>query len=157
MIWDAVIPSAVLPEHHNTYMHPDASGKGKSKGNKDKANKKGKSGLSARKAALAYPEGTGPGILRLADQKPKYRITTPAGKMQGLENCTLHLRYNIQPWVGALVWSEGWKWFSPPAWKALGEGAHSAPFELPEVGDASKSKADLQTETGAEANRGSPA
>lgn len=73
----------------------------------------------------------------------------------------MHLKYNIQPWVGALVWSST---EDRGAWRAI-EGESSQVFDMPLVkaaagvgGAASKSlKEELRTETGAERNRGSPA
>lgn len=64
----------------------------------------------------------------------------------------------MQPWVGALTWasagSKGWL----PFWSPL-KGQRSSAFKLPELKavEASKSREELGTETGGEANRGSPA
>jgi len=83
------------------------------------------------------------------------------------------LRYNIQPWVGALVWNawpprnDGQKkaWYAPN-WKEL-LGGKSMAFEFGETkrantGVPTKAKKggdeeSLGTEVGGEANRGSPA
>lgn len=97
--------------------------------------------------------------MRLENQKPKYQITTPASRIAGLENCTLSLRYNIQPWVGALVWDTASASALLPAWDSL-KGGKSEVFAMPELKKAEPSKVkgeDLGTETGGEANRGSPA
>lgn len=149
IIWDAIIPHPSAPWHQNTYIHPVVKGAKKTKTSSKK---------NAKKQLHAYPEGAEPGILKLSGQKPKYQITTPWAKIGGLENCTLHLRYNIQPWVGALTWSST---EDRGAWKGV-VGESSDVFDMPLVkqvgaGAASKSlKEDLKTETGAEARRGSP-
>lgn len=111
--------------------------------------------------------------MRLKDQKPKYQVNTPAGRIAGLENCTLHLRYNVQPWVGALTW-DLWPRTAvvagkkesvlTPFWRAI-EGGRSKVFAMPALKGAAGAgaagtgtkKEDLGTETGGEANRGSPA
>lgn len=50
------------------------------------------------------------GVLRLRNQKPKYRVTTPEGRVAGREGIRLRVEYNVQPWVGALAWDleGGW-------------------------------------------------
>lgn len=145
IIWDAIIPAPSEPWHENTYIHPQKNRKQPSRRqNTAAANHK------------AYPEGAAPGILKLSNQKPKYQITTPWSKIGGAENCTLQLKYNVQPWVGALYWS------SPRPfgmWEGL-QGAMSDVFQMPFVknsAQASKSREELKTETGGERNRGSPA
>ena len=45
--------------------------------------------------------------MRLANQKPKYQITDPSGRLAGRANATLELNWNVQPWVGALTWGAG--------------------------------------------------
>lgn len=47
-----------------------------------------------------------PGSLALHGQRPKYQITDPSGRVAGTRNATLSLHYNVQPWVGALVWGD---------------------------------------------------
>ncbi|KFX92358.1 hypothetical protein O988_07308, partial [Pseudogymnoascus sp. VKM F-3808] len=44
------------------------------------------------------------GIIKLRNQKPKYHITAPTGKVAQTAGVTLRVRYNVQPWVGALAW-----------------------------------------------------
>ncbi|KAI9812954.1 MAG: hypothetical protein M1826_002737 [Phylliscum demangeonii] len=46
-----------------------------------------------------------PGLLALRNAKPKYQITDLSGSIAGRANVTLHVRWNVQPWVGALRWS----------------------------------------------------
>lgn len=44
-------------------------------------------------------------MLKLKNQKPKYQITHPSGKIAETDNVTLRLHYNVQPWVGMLTWN----------------------------------------------------
>lgn len=74
------------------------------------------------------------GIFKLVDQKPKYSITAPGGKVGGLEGVRLVLRYNVQPWVGALAWEQAKTW---GAWKAV-DGGRSSAFKLPFVKEKRK-------------------
>lgn len=45
------------------------------------------------------------GLLKLKNQKPKYQITHPSGKIAETADVTLKLHYNVQPWVGVLTWN----------------------------------------------------
>ena len=69
------------------------------------------------------------GIVKLKNQKPKYTITAPGGKVGGIEDVRLKVRYNVQPWVGALAWEQVSNW---GRWKSI-EGGMSEAFALPEV------------------------
>ncbi|KAG6009663.1 hypothetical protein E4U21_001727 [Claviceps maximensis] len=69
------------------------------------------------------------GLLKLKNQRPKYQITHPSGKVAQVDNVTLRLRYNVQPWVGFLTWNMAEKlgyW-----WPV--DGGVSEPFEFPAV------------------------
>lgn len=183
IIWDAIIPSSLAPWHPNTYIHPGTTRSPKQ--SRDRVRQRSSSPASqqskrlrthdpALDEATPYPKGKTEGIIKLDAQRPKYQVTTPVGKIAGIENCTLYLRYNVQPWVGALQWSA---WPPQPAasldeeekgksggiltpfWRAL-RGGKSQSFEMPAVKGSQGSqtkKEDLGTETGGEANRGSPA
>jgi signal peptidase complex subunit 3 len=48
-----------------------------------------------------------PGLLVLKNQKPKYQITDPSGVIASRPNATLTLSWNVQPWVGPLLWDRG--------------------------------------------------
>lgn len=140
VIWDAIIPSDYSPLHPNTYIHPTSKTTSKSK---SKSKSKGK----------PYPAGASPGIVRLSNQKPKYQITDVSGKIAERTNATLNLHWNIQPWVGALVWTNT---KSYGRWEGLKGGADA--FAFPALkGSETVKKEDLKTETGGERNRGSPA
>lgn len=142
VIWDAVIPAINAPWHENTYIHPVDR-----KGSKPKSKAKNK-----QKQGLPYPAGTAPGILRLAGQKPKYQITDASGLMADRTNATLSLHWNVQPWVGALVWTN---WQTIGRWQGL-EGGVTEAFDFPPLKGTEVKKEDLRTETGAEARKGSP-
>ncbi|KAK4156451.1 hypothetical protein C8A00DRAFT_41028 [Chaetomidium leptoderma] len=53
------------------------------------------------------------GKLSLKNQRPKYQISHPSGKVAEQEDVVLRLHYNVQPWVGILTWNQDadfWKW-----------------------------------------------
>ncbi|KAK5993414.1 Signal peptidase complex subunit 3 [Cladobotryum mycophilum] len=83
------------------------------------------------------------GLLKLKNQKPKYQITHPSGKIAETTDVTLKLHYNIQPWVGLLTWNMD---KDIGLWKAMGGGV-SKLFSLPalKVKDAKK---DTKSKTG---------
>lgn len=79
------------------------------------------------------------GILSLKNQKPKYQITHPTGKIAETDDVTLKVHYNVQPWVGILTWNQDidfWRWakmgkgvsevFALPALKKKDEGKKKA-------------------------------
>lgn len=141
VIWDAIIPSDFSPWHQNTYIHPSTKSSSRKKSSKSK------------RTGKAYPEGGSPGIVRLSDQKPKYQITDVSGKMAERANATLSLHWNVQPWVGAMVWTNRNTY---GRWQGLNGGMDG--FEFPSLkGSETVKKEDLKTETGGERNRGSPA
>ncbi|RMJ03698.1 hypothetical protein BHE90_008614 [Fusarium euwallaceae] len=67
------------------------------------------------------------GILKLRNQKPKYQITHPSGKVAEKDNVELKVHYNVQPWVGLLTWDQGQ---DIGLWKKLAGGV-SERFQLP--------------------------
>lgn len=139
IVWDAIIPSNLAPWHQNTYIHPTPK--------KTKTKTKAK-----KKTGKAYPAGTEPGIIRLSEQKPKYQITDYSGKMAERSNATLTLHWNVQPWVGALVWTNK---ATIGRWTGLEGG--EAHFDFPALKGGEVKKEDLKTEKGGERNRGMPA
>ncbi|KAK3110690.1 Signal peptidase complex subunit [Teratosphaeriaceae sp. CCFEE 6253] len=140
VIWDAVIPALNAPAHPNTYIHPSST-TARPKTKKER--------LAAQKA---FPPGKHPGILKLSKQKPKYQITDVSGKIAGVGNATLVLHWNVQPWVGALVWDNR---RTVGRWQGLQGG--EAAFEFPLLKGTEVKKEELKTATGGERNRGSPA
>jgi signal peptidase complex subunit 3 len=142
VIWDAIIPADDAPTHPNTYIHPTPKS-AKAKGKKAK-----------KAAGKPYPAGGSPGIIKLDAQKPKYQITDVKGKIAERQNATLTLHWNVQPYVGALVWDNK-KTFG--LWKGL-KGGKSETFAFPPLkGSETVKAAELGTETGRENRRGSPA
>lgn len=133
IIWDAILPSKLEPWHQNQYIHPTAAPKG-----------------AHRTSAKIYSAKHTPGALRLRNQKPKYLVTDPRGKLATQDNVTLSLEWNVQPWVGALVWPMDRDW---GVWKRL-RGGRTEPFTFPQV---SQKKGVAGTAKGSEGNRGKPA
>ena len=139
IIWDAILASDSAPWHQNHYIHPSPSGK--------KLPKKSKKAQLAEKSKAQSPYPIGE--LHLKAQRPKYQITDITGKLQNKQNVTLELGWNVQPWVGALTWTN---WQTVGVWKGL-EGGRSEPFEFPEIGAKKVDMKDLKTEKGAEGYR----
>jgi hypothetical protein len=40
------------------------------------------------------------------NQKPKYQITDITGKIAEQKNVSLIVAWNVQPWIGALLWND---------------------------------------------------
>lgn len=144
VVWDAVIPSLSEPWHQTQYQHFKPAPFDQSK-SKSKSKSKG------------VDKGT-PGILKLKSQRPKYQITDYTGKIAERANCTLELNWNVQPWVGALTWTNRQDF---GLWKGL-KGGRSKSFDFPEIKskegtNAGKKEDDMKTVKGSEANRGKPA
>ncbi|RKU40733.1 hypothetical protein DL546_002706 [Coniochaeta pulveracea] len=69
------------------------------------------------------------GKLSIKNQRPKYQITHPTGKVASKDGVQLKLHYNVQPWVGPLTWNQD-KHIG--LWKALKNGV-SKSFKFPAV------------------------
>jgi signal peptidase complex subunit 3 len=67
------------------------------------------------------------GKLELKNQKAKYQITAPGGKLAELDGVVLKVHYNVQPWVGILTWTPQIEFGS---WKKL-KGGVSKTFGYP--------------------------
>ncbi|KAI1615488.1 signal peptidase subunit-domain-containing protein [Exophiala viscosa] len=96
VIWDAIIPATSTPYSWQNL--------------KQKYFPEKKSRTKSRKGSDAKSKTTDlvkPGLISLKNQKPKYQITDPTGVLSERGNATLEVRWNIQPWVGALVWDKG--------------------------------------------------
>lgn len=133
IIWDAILPGAAAPWNPIHYIHPPLKGAKKAKNSK------------ANPAKSPYPAG----ILKLDNQRPKYQITDISGKLQNRTDVTLELGWNVQPWVGALVW-ENYQDFG--MWQGL-IGGKSEAFDLPAIGAKGGKKKDLDIEKGREGHR----
>ncbi|KAF2721116.1 signal peptidase 22 kDa subunit [Polychaeton citri CBS 116435] len=139
VIWDAIVPAANAPKHPNVYSHPSTKAAASKQKQKRQSSK-----------SKPYPEGAQPGILKLSSQKPKYQVTDATGKLAERANATLHLRWNVQPWVGALTWTNKVDF---ALWGKL-DGGRSRVFDFPPLkGSEAAKKEDLKTEKGVEAHR----
>jgi hypothetical protein len=134
IIWDAILPSSSAPWHQNHYNHPTPK---KSSSSAQKTKKAGKAAASS-----PHPRG----VLHLENQRPKYQITDISGKLQNRTDVQLELGWNVQPWVGALVWTN---WADYGVWQGL-KGGRTEAFSLPAIGEKKKG---LDTEKGKEGHR----
>jgi signal peptidase complex subunit 3 len=139
IIWDAILPGTAAPWHQNHYIHPTP----KSSTPKTKKSKTAKN-AKPEKAASPYPDG----ILKLAAQRPKYQITDFTGKLQNRTDVRLEMGWNVQPWVGALLWENYEDW---GMWKGI-KGGKSKAFDFPSIKDG-KVAAKLDVEKGKEGHR----
>jgi hypothetical protein len=127
IIWDKIIPAPESPYSFSTLkdrFFPSKADK--------KNNKKSKSRSSKTKTTE-----TTPGVLRLRNQKPKYQITDISGKIAERENVTLVVGWNVQPWVGALLWSDG----TGTIPRTSGQAGRSKRFDFPAL------KGNIKTDT----------
>jgi signal peptidase complex subunit 3 len=106
---------------------------------------KAKPGYNPKDDDLLYPRGE----LHLRNQRPKYQITDISGKLQNRTDVVLELGWNVQPWVGALTWTN---WQKIGAWEGL-KGGKSEPFDFPEIGAKKVDMKNLGTEKGSEGYR----
>ncbi|KAK0719602.1 signal peptidase subunit [Lasiosphaeris hirsuta] len=106
VIWDAIITSPSAD--HLSNLGPAALKK-------------------LRKSAAGKAIDPSRGKLSLKNQRPKYQITHPSGKIAEMADVTLRLHYNVQPWVGVLTWNQGVDY---GLWKQL-SGGLSRKFTLP--------------------------
>ena len=67
--------------------------------------------------------------MQIKNQKPKYQITHPSGKIAEADDVRLKLHYNVQPWVGVLAWNQE---RDLGRWKAM-ENGQSKAFALPAI------------------------
>lgn len=87
------------------------------------------------------------GKLELKNQKAKYQITAPTGKLAEVENVVLKVHYNVQPWVGVLTWTPQVNF---GRWKLV-KGGVSKPFKLPAVKTKEEKKTTEKKKTGQKA------
>jgi hypothetical protein len=119
VLWDAIIPAPSTPyslQNLKARYFPNKSA------NNAKARK---SSTSSKTKELVKP-----GVLALKNQKPKYQITDPSGIMSERSNVTLTVGWNVQPWVGALIWDQSLLGNRVGPW-AVGKGGRSEPFNFP--------------------------
>lgn len=136
IIWDAILPGAAAPWNQNHFIHPTPKGT--------------KSPKKPRNSRANPQKSTMPaGIIKLDNQRPKYQITDISGKLQNRTDARLELGWNVQPWVGVLLW-DNWKGYG--MWKGL-SGGKSETFDFPEVGAKTAKKEKLDVEKGKEGHR----
>lgn len=122
IIWDSIITAPESPYSFQSlktqYYDPIMS--------------KNKKTSKAKKAAKIpkTKELIKPGVIVLKNQKPKYHITDPSGVISERSNVTLQVSWNVQPWVGALIWDKGFFGNRVGAWTPGKEGL-SKPFSFP--------------------------
>ena len=149
IIWDAILPGASAPWDQRHFVHPDPKSKTPTK--KSRLPKVSKKKAAALAAAAPKPASPFPaGALHLATQRPKYQITDISGKLQNRTDVVLQVGWNVQPWVGALTWTN---WETVGVWKGFVGGVSEA-FAFPEIGKKTVvDKKDLETEKGGEGYR----
>lgn len=111
VIWDVIIPATATPYSWQNLkaQYWDTKKKGKKSTTK----------------ALSRP-----GLISLKNQKPKYQITDPSGVLSNKKNATLQVSWNVQPWVGALIWDKGYFGSRVGSWKK-GKDGISKSFDFP--------------------------
>lgn len=77
------------------------------------------------------------GRITFKNEKPKYAITDPSGKIAEAKDVKLHLHYNVQPWVGPLTWTQS---RDVGGWKKM-VGGESEAFTLPALKKKDDTKA----------------
>lgn len=124
IIWDSIIPAVATPwslQNIKSTYFPD---KKTLRAQKSKTKRAGDKQKPTTKAL------TKPGRLNLKNQKPKYSITDPSGIIAEKANVTLQVSWNVQPWVGALVWDKGFLGPRAGSWKD-GKTGRSKSFDFP--------------------------
>jgi hypothetical protein len=119
VIWDMIIPAPSTPysfQNLKARYFPEKS---------TKSSRSRKPSVSSKTKELVKP-----GMLALKNQKPKYQITDPSGIMSERLNVTLVVGWNVQPWVGALIWDQSLLGNRIGAWKA-GKVGRSGAFDFP--------------------------
>ncbi|PGH11895.1 hypothetical protein AJ79_04587 [Helicocarpus griseus UAMH5409] len=146
IIWDTIIPAPESPYSIPALTRrffPSSS----------------KSAKSKSKSKSTSPTKT-PGLLRLRNQKPKYQITDISGRMVSREGAQLVVAWNVQPWVGALMWSPHSKIaenvggaFGGALDVAVitgGRGGRSKPFDFPALKGAKRREGEEGSGSGSE-------
>ncbi|EXJ91810.1 hypothetical protein A1O3_00360 [Capronia epimyces CBS 606.96] len=120
VIWDTIIPATSTPyswQNLKQKYFPE----------KKKSNSKSRRDSNAKTKTTDLVK---PGVLSLKNQKPKYQITDPSGVISERSNATLQVSWNLQPWVGSLVWDQGYLGQRIGKWNA-GKAGRSEPFDFP--------------------------
>ncbi|EHY55159.1 hypothetical protein HRR83_005589 [Exophiala dermatitidis] len=120
VIWDTIIPATSTP-----YSWQNLKQKYFPDNKKTKAKNRRDSNSKAKTTDLVKP-----GVISLKNQKPKYQITDPSGVISERTNATLQVSWNLQPWVGVLVWDKGYLGQRVGKWDA-GKAGVSETFDFP--------------------------
>lgn len=152
IIWDTIIPapsspytSSALYTRYEEYLPSFITGKQKSSATKKKSNPKRKTTSKTKDAKVSTDSSKDlvqPGAIHLRNQKPKYQITSYTGTLANTANATLVVGWNVQPWVGALLFGSGSGrspslnaestiWGIPGEEKEGTRGAKSEKFDFP--------------------------
>lgn len=126
IIWDAILQSPVQadPPRLATVLQRNPYG---ARDNSMASSKAAKKAVAKQKALTGSATL---GRIRLRDQKPKYKIPDPSGHVAHLGNVTLEVGWNVQPWVGALAWTN--RVWTIARWAPL-QGGRSEAFALPGI------------------------
>lgn len=123
VIWDSIISAPASPWTWGNMRERYWSPTQKLKASSSSKSKKGSTTTNTKDIVK-------PGLLSLKNQKPKYQITDPSGILSEKSNATLQVRWNVQPWVGALVWDGGMLGNRVGPWEA-GKVGRSEMFDFP--------------------------
>ncbi|KAG9234676.1 microsomal signal peptidase-like protein subunit [Amylocarpus encephaloides] len=82
-----------------------------------------------KRSAKGKPIDPSRGKIELKNQKPKYQVSVPSGKIAHTNDVVLEVHYNVQPWVGVLTWTPQIEFLG---WKKM-KGGVSKVFSLPAV------------------------
>lgn len=138
VIWDTIIPATATPWSLQTLREryfPDEKMQRRARMEARRKQKDNKSKAISR-----------PGLLSIRNQKPKYRISDPSGTMAGRANLTLQVSWNIQPWVGALIWDKGHLGARVGSW-STGDDGRSDAFDIPTINSRTTESARVQPVT----------
>jgi hypothetical protein len=116
-----------------------------------KRNAKRHAKSKSAKSTKSKKEALAPGVLRLRGQKGKYQISDITGRLAQRQNVTLHVGWNVQPWVGALMWAPG----TGAVPRTGGTIVSSEPFDFPEVKDTKKAAAEKRAKEAEKAEKAS--
>ncbi|KAI5294195.1 hypothetical protein KEM52_004509 [Ascosphaera acerosa] len=145
VIWDYIVPAPPSP-YSLTALKEQLQALTQSKSIASKQKKRTTASSRSRTKSKSKSKPTTPprrhGLICLRNQRPKYHLTDITRALARRENATLHVGWNVQPWVGPLQWSArssaarnvGEARVLGLGWATAGPGgASSAPFAFPEV------------------------
>ncbi|KAJ5851354.1 Microsomal signal peptidase subunit (Gp23) [Penicillium soppii] len=141
IIWDVIIPATpspysfdVLKDRVTALLPASLSSSSAS------AARRNKNRIAKKTKASKKAETVNPGVLRLRGQKGKYQISDITGHLAERQNVTLHVGWNVQPWVGALFWAPG----TGAVPRTAGTVVSSEVFDYPELKGNKKAAAEAK-------------